>query len=745
MKRYLFALCILLSAIALSANQAKRVYITLDVSGSMSGNKYALANYTTQMIVTLCEEDDEVNMILYGVEKCLSESNAPLTIIQKTKNALRFGHPTSNTSQFDDIIGFNHIYHPSEEKDNWLFVIGDGEWETMDDEYTAEREAFHHIVGGGGLNVCYLQTGRKLSEDNDFTIYARSFGVIDIRKSDTDPKTIKEGCDYFARKILGFSESPLKVRNNGECRITFKSEIALKGFYLVYQSEVRPDRLPKIESATVGGKALHARLKGTPTTTPLRTNLNEITLSGHVYKVGGSSIPAGAEVEVCFDKRVDPSNVLIYPIVNEIGMNSFAVTRIGDKLKQIDSHSFSICRDETKALVHIDLNEESQAALPEELRRRMKVVVKANNKDYPASYRNGGFECEIDLIEDETAYSAECDCPGYFKYVTPITKIVKGDCPPEKPKELEVQERPLSDLGSISFQQLKDEDIAFTLSDSLTNEVLDPTLFDISFEIEHDFMYEEPKVRIENGVVHLELRPRGDWCECLFPKGLRFKMISTPKDEAFQEYGKNYHETDFPFRLTVTKDHPWLSRCLWVIISLAALLLLYLYLSALQRKCRFKKHATITPTYYDYHGNRRESGCIYLRKEGFGAWVARWLLPGDERNTLSFDKPATTLRFVAAESYDVVNIPKDGNIDPETMRITGYNPKKDLHPKDPVRLGNRGKISIAYPNGNDEGYLTFSSGEETDGHFYRIFITLLKAATLIAFGILLYLLTRSFF
>ena len=68
---------------SLAASQAKRVYITLDVSGSMTGNKYVLANYTTQMITTLCEEDDDVYMIINGGDLCLSRSSYPLKPIQK--------------------------------------------------------------------------------------------------------------------------------------------------------------------------------------------------------------------------------------------------------------------------------------------------------------------------------------------------------------------------------------------------------------------------------------------------------------------------------------------------------------------------------------------------------------------------------------------------------------------------------------------------------------------------------------
>ena len=176
-----------------------------------------------------------------------------------------------------------------------------------------------------------------------------------------------------------------------------------------------------------------------------------------------------------------------------------------------------------------------------------------------------------------------------------------------------------------------------------------------------------------------------------------------------------------------------------------ALLLLFFYLRALQRKRRFKKNALIKPVYYDYYDNQIEAGNSYLRKDGFGAWFARWFLPGNERNTLSFDKPTTSLRFVASDSYDVVNIPKEGNIDPTTIRISGYDPKRDQQPKEPVKLGNQGKIHVKKDDGNDDGYLIFNSGNANDGTIYRVVIGILTATTVIAFLFLLYLFIRSFF
>lgn len=749
MKRVFLALFFLIIAISLPAQQAKRVYITLDVSGSMGGDKYALANYTTQMIVTLCDDDDEVSIIVTGKEYKFKKNSDPLQQLQYPFDALPLATGSDRDDEFNDIVAFNRIYKPSNNKQNWLFIIGDGDWSTYYDQYAKDRALFEEIVEKGTLNVCYLQTNVDVNKTWDFTQFVSTLGVVDIGRADNNPQTIMDGCNHFARKILGFSDVPLKVKKSGKKCISVNAELPVKAFYLVYQDAVKPTDLPIIEQVMANGTPLQSKLKGSPTTLPVTSSDVTVDLSGNVWRVDANSvIPANTEIEVCFDKEIDPSKVCIYPLVENVEFESSGLTLDGGKLKRLDSRSFIICRDEHKALVRIELDNASVSNLPEGLLKSSTVIVKANNKEYKAKYNNGGFECEIELIDQETQYYAECDCPGYFKRVTPIMTIKKGDCTPVAPKELQVVKGPTFDAGSMTFEQLKHDYIGFSIRDSLSNGVLDPELFDITFNIEHSFLYEEPKMRIEDDtLVMLELHPKGQWCECLYPKSLDINMISTPKEEAFDEYGKNYHKTEFTIHLDVVKDRSWIARCLWVIITIVALLLLFFYLRALQHKNRFKKYAMITPVYYDYYGRKiDDQGGTLLRKQGFGAWFARWFLPGDEKRTLSFESPYVSMvSFVAADSNDVVNVPKEGNIDPETMQIAGYNPKRDDKPKEPVKLANGGRITILKDVGVEEGYLVFSSGEKNDGHGYRIFLSLLKLASLVGVAFLVYLMVKSFF
>ena len=154
MKNYCLIWFLLFSAITAVAEQTKRVYITLDVSGSMSGDKYSLANYTTQMIVALCDDEDEVSLFLEGSEGRLSDMKAPLSFIQKKMGQLKFNTVSNHFgTQFGDIQGFNAVYKPSKNQQDWLFIIGDGVWFTESPAFEQDKNKFKETVESGTLKI----------------------------------------------------------------------------------------------------------------------------------------------------------------------------------------------------------------------------------------------------------------------------------------------------------------------------------------------------------------------------------------------------------------------------------------------------------------------------------------------------------------------------------------------------------------------------------------------------------------
>lgn len=745
MKCFKLIVALLLFPMLVAAQQDRRVFITLDLSGSMGGDKYALANYTTQMIATLCDDNDEVHMILLGVEKCLSNKQDKLKVIQKPMGSLYLSGGAQNNTEFGDIIGFNEIYSPERSKQDWLFIVGDGIWGTQNVSFASARLKFEQIIKQGNVNVCYLQTGTSLMEKNDFTQFAETLGVIDIEKSSVDPSTIRKGCEHFAKKILGFSDVPLKMKKSGSQCFVFSIEMPVSGFVVVYQDGVAPENLPNMSSVVSGGNPLVFDLKGTPTTIPLKSTLQEVDLSGNVWRIKPNKpIVAGTEIEICFDKNIDMDNVNVYPFVEDIEFGSIGLTPKQMNLKQLDDNTFSICRDESSATVRVELNEKSKLNLSENLLKETVVIVKANNKEYEAKYKDGGFECKIDLVNDETQYYAECDCPGYFKRVTPIMTIEKGDCDPSP--TMKVTEREVKDLGSLNFEELKNGPLVFTISDQNTQEILDPNKFDFDVVVENGFLYEEPTMRKEGDEIYIDLHPKGEWCECLFPEDINFKVISTPKGGAFEDEVKQYSQNVQPFHISVEKNGSWLERCLWTLFLAVGMLLLFLYLRALLKKNRFKKFAKVTPAYIRVTGGRKNlqsQSPTYLRERGIGPWINRWFNPFvDERRNWECSSPKTgPITFVASESREIVNITKESL--KESMSMAGY--KSKYADKDEKMIPVTGKISVYLDKTKlkQEGTLSFDAGTANDEGGYRLFIGIIMAVDIASFLVLLFYIVRA--
>lgn len=79
----------------------------------------------------------------------------------------------------------------------------------------------------------------------------------------------------------------------------------------------------------------------------------------------------------------------------------------------------------------------------------------------------------------------------------------------------------------------------------------------------------------------------------------------------------------------------------------------------------------------------------------------------------------------------------------ETMDISGYDPETDTSNAKTVSLGDMGSIEITAPNGSKDGDVVFTSGSENDGGGYRIFLSLLMIASLMAIAVLVWLMLRS--
>ena len=249
--------------------------------------------------------------------------------------------------------------------------------------------------------------------------------------------------------------------------------------------------------------------------------------------------------------------------------------------------------------------------------------------------------------------------------------------------------------------------------------------------------------------VLIDIRPKGEWCECLFPEDLNIKVTSTPKSGASFGDDKQYMGTEHPIHINVLKNRTWFSRCLWVLLTIMGLSLLIVYFVMLLRKNRFKKYARIKHTYMELIGSiRRESDeqeGFRLRRKGFLAWVNRWLVPfPDEKRTEQINTPpAGSMTFVAADSREYVNFTR-ASFDPDKMEMGDYDMENDevdgkkpelIEMTDPIRITEKKRY---------EGQLIFDPGFKNDERGYRTFIGALILICAASIVTLLVLMIKSF-
>ena len=272
---------------------------------------------------------------------------------------------------------------------------------------------------------------------------------------------------------------------------------------------------------------------------------------------------------------------------------------------------------------------------------------------------------------------------------------------------------------------------------SLFSVILDINDYDVTTEYDRFLIKRVDVEKKENNTVEVTPQAKGDWCDCFLPDSLTvtLRMVPNNGNVSAEPY-------EIPVTIGVKHKSVWIGRCLWALILMGALLLLFLFLLALLRKRRFKKNAQVTPVYYNRHGDEVDDGAgLRLRERGIAAWFARWFLPGREKRRLSFNDPECSVTFWASESPEIVEIPKD-SIAP-TMVFDNYDPESDATPSEPVKLGPGGQIQIIDAGGKNKGYLVFTPNSEQDGTGWRLLLTVFLIATAAAFAAVTIFLIRG--
>jgi len=298
---------------------------------------------------------------------------------------------------------------------------------------------------------------------------------------------------------------------------------------------------------------------------------------------------------------------------------------------------------------------------------------------------------------------------------------------------------PIVKCDSISLVMLKNGVETKGILENWNDDIEDGTIVDVVAESGDSYLLDPLEPEIVGDTIILSVKASNNWCDCFVPSQIEVDIIVS------YESNEGLKKRVVPMTIPINRERSWLSRCLWVVLTITGLLLFVLYLRALLRKRRFKKSARIKHSYMELRGGRYveselQDG-IRLREKGFVAWVKRWLVPfPDERRTppMWLTPPAGSITFVAAKSKEVVDIKKQV-LDSDKLRMEGYDPDSDDDDKDTVEMDT---IRV-YRQKRYEGRLEYDSGSKDDEKHYRIIICVLIMASILVIGALILLMIKG--
>ena len=724
----------------------RRVYITLDVSSSMEGNKYIMANYTAQIISVFSDKHDEVVLYYFG-EPHILDGKDNLKSIQVAFDML--GKKKQNTyNEISDITRFLSDYHPDPEKEDWLFIIGDGDWSIQKGSYDSKTEfdatwkKLKVFLKKNNIQVCYLQTGERL---NDSFVFTDSLSrivkpTIDIRKSDTTAVSVLENCIYFANRILGFSKESIIIKQEGEQCVSFKSELPLERFILFYQS--RKGCEVKLESVEYNGIVLPSKaivMKGSPSTAPLVGGKTS-SLGGMVWEVNCTDpIPGNELTKVCFDRPVEAGSLVLYPYVDVLaGMQPFGWMM--DTLKESAHNMFDACDTLTRLNVVITLTDRHGKKFPPPVMEKMSVHLIVETDSVVVDYKPSDttFMAIVPMTEDKVSYFIMVDSPGYFSHSTiDDPQIVQKTiiCKPD-PEIVPIDTLPLHVFKSVKFKTLIEKgEFGGMVEDSLFGIIASLGTFGEQHVAEkEDYNYlGDVNFSYNGGQLIFSQVPNGSWCECWFTDTL-FYWVTLRSTPGILHDDKVYEGFVIPVAVPIDMQ-PFAVRCWHQLIVAIILFVFILFIIALLKKNRFKKSARIENSYVDQENPKKEihkNGRL-LREPGFVPWFNRWFNPFiDERRSMSFTRPKTkSLTFVATSSKERVRLTAS-SIDERTMTFINSIPHPDAQKREDVVLSQGNQIEIKDSHGQKLGHLIFSTGNKNDEGGYRFLLIVILILGLVA-------------
>jgi len=729
-----------------AAQKPKRIYITLDVSGSMEGNKYLMANYAAQSIAVFSNAEDRVYVYYLGSKHDISSAEGYKNL-QIEYNNLKGKNAYYEIS---DVSQFLKDYKANVQYQDWLFIIGDGAWNygvKAKAEFGVATPQLAQLIEDNDLQVCYLQTGNVDTVKYDFTTFLESLNspTVDIRYSDTTASSVLGNCVYFTNRILGFSHTNVKLYQQDDQNVSFCSEFPLERCLLVYQTSQTVADETKIVKTTCNETKLSVVVKGNPSTKKL-VSKGKPFLNGMVWELSSpQTIPANDTVKVQFNQKVDVKDLKLYPYVDvAILLRPWSVTK--DTLVEASPNRYYICEKEDEALIRLMATDKFARKFPPPLMQKMDVKMVVGNDTLTMKYDNAdtSFFAVASMPDQELSYFAYVESPGYFSRISDKQYLEKNIevCPPECVPLITL---PPQYFDPVTFEELK-KGVSFggEVDDTVFRQVATIGVFDNQTvkDLNNYPFAEKLTYSQDSFALSFVQRPNSGWCECAFPDSLYYE-VTLVSSKGIVVDDKSYEGFVIPIWIPVDK-RCWVVRCKNYLILGIALLLNIAYLVAIKKKKRFKKNAGIASTYMELRGSRpRETSNgkpRKLRKKGFGSWFKRWFVPFvDESRRMEWKvPPAGSIVFVANKSKEKVDI-KKSSFNPVKMKMGDFDlaeagKVKTIEMTDPIKV---------YSVKKYEGSLTYEPGGKDDEKKFIMFVVIFITISAMALGAVLFVLIKS--
>jgi hypothetical protein len=609
---------LIISMLFLSANsRIRQTYITLDYSGSMSGDKYMISNFTAQLI-TLLNDRDEVCVIMNGVVKKISgtpDAYKQLRIAQP--NVRQQWGDSQYRSQIGDIEAFNRNFRTDPDKNQWLFIIGDGNWNTA--RYPAVTESFSKITASaGGLKIFYIPYGSSEFYPSDFTTFIRQLRNVRIMNGSTSVRNVFNNSVVLIYYLTSADcQTPqTTITDQKTARVT--TEIPAKKYLIFYQDNKTEQELPQIISAVSDTVKLNVSLLGKPSTSGLQYKNYQTLLSSALWEVEGKNNKSVSFLTLKFDREIEPGKLKVFMFPDQ----SFLLKN--DSIITVSSRANTSVPGTKSQESTILLNKS-------EFTNALKIASGHNNLS------------ESGNVNRPTQ-------TGLRPKITPLKpKAIIYQAPPLTPVTFRKSASQKPGTGYLLYVK--------------RNDLINPEKVDISFPVSYNLFFKDIFSWTDEDKLIFLLEPRNGFSQYLMPDTLDLNLIIQTKRNTLS---KSATEEEITIKTATAKVNIPVDELLR---RLVYGILLIIYLILLSRKARFKKGAMINYL----SGNETDHRIsVLLRKKGFINWLNRWFNAFvAEKSAIVFEKTGNNITFVARRKRSAIKIHKK-DVDSSTMSFRQY-------------------------------------------------------------------------